>query len=83
MRKFLYSIGIASFLAMLIFTIASSLSNPFSGMSEEALAQGSSLATTGEIVCHCTWFGKCKASGGGNNCASGDNINCQDWNGNC
>lgn len=42
MRNVIYSIGIASFLACMTFTIATSLTNPFYGMSEAALAQASS-----------------------------------------
>lgn len=38
MRKLLYSIGIASFLAMLTFTVVSSLSNSVHAMSEAAVA---------------------------------------------
>jgi len=41
MRKIIYAFGIATFLAMFVFTIATSLTNPFYGMSEAALAQTS------------------------------------------
>ena len=47
MRKTIYAFGIATFLAMFIFTIATSLTNPFYGMSEAALAQTSSTCTSG------------------------------------
>lgn len=40
MRKTVYLFLIASFLAMMTFTVASSLCDPFYGMSEEVLAQG-------------------------------------------
>ncbi len=41
MRQTIYAFGIATFLAMFIFTIVTSLTNPFYGMSEAALAQTS------------------------------------------
>ncbi len=40
----------------------------------------------GQIICHCTLTGFCKASGGGSICAQsapGGNIHCDDYNGNC
>src|SRR5690606_28476336 len=52
MRKIIYAFGIATFLAMFIFTIATSLTNPFYGMSEAALAQTSTTTSTATtIVC--------------------------------
>ena len=47
MRKIIYAFGIATFLAMFIFTIATSLTNPFYGMSEAAIAETLSLKSTG------------------------------------
>ena len=38
------------------------------------------------IVCKCTLFGKCRASGGGSTCAQsepGGNIDCSQYDGNC
>lgn len=38
------------------------------------------------IICHCTVFGSCKASGGSGVCAQsaeGGNIRCTNWNSNC
>ena len=40
-----YPFGIATFLAMLIFTIATSLSNPIYGMSAEAIAQATTTTS--------------------------------------
>lgn len=40
MRKLIYGLGIAGFLAMMTFTVATSISNPFYGMSEIVLAMG-------------------------------------------
>ncbi len=51
MRKTIYALGIASFLAMLIFTIATSLTNPFYGMSEAAIAQTSTTTSSGTTIC--------------------------------
>lgn len=75
MRKILYSIGIAGFMAMLIFTIATSLSNPFYGMSEAALAQGTTTTTgtgnniyvlygndAGTKFCYCPGTQQCGAA---------------------
>ncbi|HET8860115.1 hypothetical protein [Marivirga sp.] len=39
-----------------------------------------------KIICHCTMFGSCKASGSGSNCAqseAGGNIQCSNYDGNC
>ena len=47
MRKNIYAFGIATFLPMFIFTIATSLTNPFYGMSEAAIAQTSSTCSSG------------------------------------
>ena len=44
-RKRNDAFGIATFLAMFIFTIATSLTNPFYGMSEAAMAQGTTTST--------------------------------------
>lgn len=41
MRKLMYSIGITLFLAFMAFYVTTSLTDPFYGMSLEALAQGS------------------------------------------
>ncbi|MBY5960231.1 hypothetical protein KUV50_18920 [Membranicola marinus] len=41
MRKLMYSIGVTMFLAFLTFHVTISLTNPFYGVSMEALAQGS------------------------------------------
>ena len=57
MRKIIYAFGIATFLAMFIFTIATSLTIPFYGMSEAALAQTSSSSS---------------GTGTGNNCVNQD-----------
>lgn len=46
MRNVIYSIGIASFLACMTFTVATSLTNPFYGMSEAALAQATTTTST-------------------------------------
>jgi|GEM_PF-1233046 len=88
-KNVMYAIGTSLFLIMLIFTLSTSLINPMYGMSEGAVMErsdsSSSESGTGDIVCHCTWLGKCKTSGSGNTCAKGygSNINCQDFNGNC
>ena len=43
-----------------------------------------SLEDDSSIVCHCNFWGRCKASGSRANCAVGNpNVNCQDYNGNC
>ncbi len=60
MRKLIYSIGVTMFLAFLTFHVTTSLTNPFYGVSMEALAQGSgSDGSDGE---DCTWSQTC--SGG-------------------
>ena len=41
------AVDIATFLAMFIFTLATSLTNPFYGMIEAAMAQSSSSTTSG------------------------------------
>ena len=54
MRKTIYAFGIATFLAMLIFTIATSLTNPFYGMTEAAIAQATTTTTsTTTDDCNC------------------------------
>jgi len=82
MRNFLYSIGITGFLAMMVFTLATSLSNPYYGMSEEALAQGSMMSTT--VECDCQLFGgDCAIDGWGATCAPAGEDNCGRYNSNC
>ncbi len=63
MRKLIYSLGIASFLAMMIFTVATSLTNPFYGMSEAAIAQTTtttsstgSTGTGGDVECESSTY---------------------------
>lgn len=46
MRNSIYFMGIASFLACMIFTVATSLTNPFYGMSESALAQATTYTSS-------------------------------------
>lgn len=46
MRNLIYFMGIASFLACMIFTVATSLTNPFYGMSESALGQATTYIST-------------------------------------
>ena len=49
----------------------------------EALASGESGVN---VVCQCAGFlgnSDCKASNSNSVCASGNNIQCQNWNGNC
>lgn len=46
MRNLFYSLGIASFLVCMIFTIATSITNPFYGMSDAAVAQATTQTTT-------------------------------------
>lgn len=53
MRKIIYAFGIATFLAMFIFTIATSLTNPFYGMSTEVLAKAPILMTTADCDVSC------------------------------
>jgi len=47
MKNAIYALGIASFLAMFIFTVATSLTNPFYGMNEEVLAEKIAEKRTG------------------------------------
>lgn len=54
MRNLLYFLGITSFLAMMIFTVATSLTNPFYGMSKAALAQGTTTTTGGDCPSICS-----------------------------
>ncbi len=53
MRNMLYFLGITSFLAMMIFTVATSLTNPFYGMSAAAIAQGTTTTTGGGCPSYC------------------------------
>jgi len=46
MKNLFYSIGIASFLVCMIFTVATSVTNPFYGMSDAAVAQATTQTTT-------------------------------------
>ncbi|HLT94859.1 MAG TPA: hypothetical protein VKZ56_09880, partial [Membranihabitans sp.] len=46
MRKLIYAIGVSLFLAFMAFHVATSLTNPYFGMSVEALAQGSGSGGT-------------------------------------
>jgi len=47
-------------------------------------SNGQGTIGDGGVVCHCNFWGKCKASGSRNVCAKGNpNVNCQDYNGNC
>ena len=49
-------------------------------------AQENKTLSDDKIICHCTMFGSCKASGSGSNCAqsqSGGNIQCSEYDGNC
>lgn len=48
MRNVLYSLGIASFLVCMIFTVATSITNPFYGMSEAALGQATTYTTNSQ-----------------------------------
>lgn len=49
MRKLIYSIGVTLFLAFLAFHVTTSLTNPYFGVSVEALAQGSGSGGSGGI----------------------------------
>ncbi len=51
MKKLIYSIGVTLFLGFMAFHVTASLTNPFYGMSVEALAQGSSTISGPIIVC--------------------------------
>jgi len=75
MRKIIYAFGIATFLAMFIFTIATSLTNPFYGMSEAAMAQASTSSSnsgTGmtcySVASQCYTFGCTYVTMCGNPC---------------
>src|SRR5690606_9031848 len=46
MKKLFYSLGITSFLVCMIFTVATSVTNPFYGMSDAAVAQATTQTTT-------------------------------------
>ncbi len=48
MKNLFYSIGIASFLVCMIFTVATSVTNPFYGMSDAAVAQVTTSTTTSQ-----------------------------------
>lgn len=50
MRRLIYSIGVTLFLSFLVFHVTTLLTNPFYGMSVEALAQGSG-SNGATIVC--------------------------------
>lgn len=54
MRKLIYSIGVTLFLAFLTFHVTTSLTNPFYGVSMEALAQGSGSGGSGDHDEKCT-----------------------------
>lgn len=47
MKKLIYSIGVTLFLAFLAFHVTTSLTNPFFGVSVEALAYGSGSGSSG------------------------------------
>ncbi len=72
---------LVGFFSLIVFSISSTIL--FAQQQEETIV---SYDNQVQIICHCTFWGKCKASGSGNNCAqseAGGNINCQDYNGNC
>ncbi len=62
MRKLIYSIGVTVFLAFLTFHVTTSLTNPFYGVSMEALAQGSGSGGS-DTTTTCTVKSFCFASG--------------------
>lgn len=47
MRKLIYAIGVSLFLAFMAFHVTTSLTNPFWGVSAEALAQGTGSGGSG------------------------------------
>ncbi len=65
-------------LYVLLFTFSIGLlAAPFTSNGQETIGDD-------VIVCHCNFWGKCKASGSRNRCAIGTpNVNCQNYNGNC
>ena len=75
MKKFIAPLGFV--LMMFAFNLSGLLSPKLS-------AQG--FDEPNRVVCHCTMFGSCKASGSGSNCAQsepGGNIQCSEYDGNC
>lgn len=48
MRKLIYSIGVTLFLMFMSFHVTTSLTNPYFGVSMEALAQGSGSGGSGD-----------------------------------
>jgi len=74
MRRLIYSIGVTLFLSFLVFHVTTLLTNPFYGMSVEALAQGSGSGSgTGNMKCYsvasqCFTFGCTYVTMCGNPC---------------
>jgi len=85
MKKLLISI-----IVTIVFAVVISFNvNQKSQEKDAAFAIRNNVTSADEpvrIVCKCTLFGKCRASGGGSTCAQsepGGNIDCSQYDGNC
>lgn len=57
-----------------------------SGISPRLIAQDESVLPPDQVLCNCTFFGNCRASGNGSLCAQsepGGNIDCSSYDNNC